>query len=75
MAKIIITIEDMPGDKVKSVMSPPFAQLAMKVKNSLTPLTAAEIYGIAAINKIMDINRSNKKEKTRIIIPNIGRNY
>lgn len=71
MAKIIITIEDMPGDRVKAVMSPPFAQLASKVKNSLTPLTAAEIYGIAAINKIMELNRQNKGEKTRIIIPKL----
>lgn len=71
MAKIIITIEDMPGDKVKAVMSPPFAQLALKVKNSLTPLTAAEIYGIAAINKIMELNRHNKGEKTKIIIPRL----
>lgn len=71
MAKIIITIEDMPGDKVKAVMNPPFASIALKVKNSLTPLTAAEIYGVAAINKIMDLNRANKKEPTKIIIPRL----
>ncbi len=71
MAKVIITIEDMPGDKVKAVMNPPFAQLALKVKNSLTPLSPAEVYGIAAINKVMEINNKQKKEPTKIIIPKL----
>lgn len=71
MANVTITIEDMPGDRVKAVMSPPFAQLASKVKNSITPLTPAEVYGIAAINKIMEISRQKKGEPTKIIIPRL----
>jgi len=71
MSKVTIVIEDMPGDKVKAVMSPPFTQIALKVKNSATPLTAAEIYGVAAINKIMELNRKQSKEPTRIIIPKL----
>ena len=73
MAKIVITIEDKPGNRVKTTIEPSFATLSMKIKNSLTPLTSAEGYGIMCINKIMAESK-NLKEPTKIIIPRLRDN-
>lgn len=71
MSKIVITIEDLPGDRVKASMTPSFSELAFKVKNSISPLTSAETYAVSVVNRIMEINNSKKKEPTRIIIPKL----
>lgn len=70
MAKIVITIEDKPGNMVKTVIEPSFAILSMKIKNTTQPLTSAEALGIFCVNKILE-EQKKTKEPTRIIIPKL----
>lgn len=74
MAKITITIEDKQmGNKVQAIITPSFAELAMKIKGGHGELTAAEAYGIACINLIMA--ESKKLDKpTKIVIPRLRGN-
>lgn len=70
MSKVLIEIEDMPGDKVAIKMSPTFETM-MKKNESGFPLTSGEAYAIAAINTIRKESKHN--ESTQILIPRIGR--
>lgn len=68
MAKITLTIEDLPGNKVKVVSDPNFETM-MKMHVSGTPLTSAHGYALTAINAIR--GESKKRAPTGIIIPKI----
>ena len=66
MAKVIITIEDLPNDKVKTTCSPSFETM-MRMHLSGTRLTAAHGYALAAINKIVEEAKNGCP--SRILIP------
>lgn len=69
MAKIILTIEDGPGGKVRVTSNPSFETL-MKKHRSGHELTSADGYALRAINAIMAESKS--KEPTKILIPRLG---
>lgn len=67
MAKITITIEDFPGDKVKVVSDPSFENM-VKIAHNGSRLTAAHGYAFLALNAIRE--ESKKREpKLNIILP------
>lgn len=69
MAKIIITVEDMPNGNVKIVSNPTFEEIAKKDLSGET-LTNADGYAIAMLNRARQIGKST--ESTNIIqIPKI----
>jgi hypothetical protein len=72
MAKVTFTIEDIPGGKVKVVMTPSAETLLQKIaSHGPEALTAAEGYSFTAVNAI----RTASKRQSNIIIPvpRIGR--
>lgn len=69
MAKIVITIEDMPGGGVKTESTPKFAAM-MRMVQSGHPLTSAHGYAMTALNAILE---SNKRNRLNIIVPRVGR--
>jgi len=69
MAKVTISIEDLPNGKVK-VVSDPTAETMFKMKLSGHELTAAHGYAFAALNKIREESRS--LGKLNVLIPRIG---
>ncbi|OPX89076.1 MAG: hypothetical protein A4E53_01684 [Pelotomaculum sp. PtaB.Bin104] len=70
MAKIVITIEDLPNGKVKTSCDPNFDTM-IRMHISGTPFTAAHGYALAALNKIVE--ESKKNCPTRILIPRVGK--
>lgn len=70
MAKIVITIEDLPNGKVKTSCNPNFETM-IKMHVSGNNLTAAHGYALSALNKIVEESKNNCP--TRILIPRIGR--
>lgn len=65
MAKVIIEIEDRPGDKVAVKTTPTFETLmAMDISGS--KLTAAHGYAFAIINKVREISKQNEPLITKI---------
>lgn len=70
MAKVVITIEDMPDGKVKVVSDPNFETM-MVMHDSGHPLTAANGYAFTALNAIR--NEAKRQGPTRIFVPRIGR--
>ena len=66
MAKVTITIEDLPGSKVKIVAEPSFEMLA-KMDVSGNALTSAQGYAMYAMKKIREA--SKQMGPTQIFIP------
>jgi hypothetical protein len=62
MGKCTITIEDLPGDKVKIVVDPSFETIC-KMEVSGHQLTSAQGYALALMNRAREIG----KEKGKII--------
>lgn len=69
MAKVIIEIEDLPGDKVQIKATPNFEYIA-KMEASGERLTPAHGYGIALLNKARQISQSNEPTN-KIYIPKV----
>lgn len=70
MAKITITIEDTPNDKVKVVANPTFETMA-KMTNSGEDMTSAHGYAMLVLRTIRE--ESKKQGPIRMLIPKIGR--
>lgn len=72
MAKIIITIEDAPGNKCKITCTPSQRQLKERYNTGL--YTAAEFYGalfLATITKVsMNADAAAKSAHGKLILPN-----
>lgn len=68
MAKVVIEIEDMPGDKVKAVMTPSFETMAM-MNESGNQLTSAQAYAVFMINELR--KEAKRSGPTNILIPRI----
>lgn len=66
MAKILITIQDMPDGTVSCVSTPNFAEM---MRDGQGPLTAAEGYALYALNAVR--NESRKKESINLKLPKI----
>lgn len=71
MAKITITIEDLPGNKVKVVSDPTFEQMAKIDLSGIADLTSGHAYALLALRAIRE--ESKKQGPTPILIPRIGR--
>jgi len=70
MAKITITIEDMPGDKVKTVVDPPVATI-FKMIESGEEMTSAFGYAMRAVNSIQEA--ANDLAPNKIYVPRRAR--
>lgn len=70
MAKVTITIEDMPDGTVKADINPSFETLA-KMAVSGHELTSAEGYAIACANAMR--KESKKAGPIQAMIPRLGR--
>lgn len=70
MAKVVITIEDAPENKVKVTAEPSFETM-MKIQVSGGELTSAQGYAALALNEIR--KESKRNAPTSILIPRIGR--
>jgi hypothetical protein len=68
MAKIVITIEDKPNDKVKVVSEPSFETIA-KMTVSGEEMTSAHGYAIRCINAVMA--ESKAQNPGMIILPKV----
>lgn len=69
MAKVTITFEDSPNDKVKVVSDPSFETMA-KIEISGNGLSSSHGYALTAINAIRE---ASKKEGSLIVgLPKIG---
>ncbi len=66
MAHVTITIEDMPGNKVK-VVATPTIEAMVKMNVSGEPMTSAHGYAFLALNAIRQ--ESKKQGPTQILIP------
>lgn len=66
MAKILITIQDMPDGTVSCVSTPNFAEM---MRDGQGPLTAAEGYALYALNAVR--NESRKKAPINLRLPKI----
>jgi len=69
MAKVTITITDLPGDKVEVICDPTFETMA-KMNESGHPWTSAHGYALRALNAIRKAGK--EKEPTLIHIPKLG---
>lgn len=70
MAKITITIEDKPDNKVAVRIDPSFETLASMVNHG-EKLTSAQAYAMFAVRMLRE--ESKRKEPTPIFIPRLGR--
>lgn len=68
MAKVTITIEDLPNGRVKAVAEPNY-EFLMKVTVNSEDLSPAQAYGVVALNAIRDASKG--KNPLKIIIPNV----
>lgn len=68
MAKITITIEDLPGNKV-SVKAEPTLETMFKMELAGDSLTSAQGYAFTALRAIRE--ESKKQTPTKIIIPRV----
>lgn len=68
MAKIVLTFEDKPGDKVSVDAKPKFSEL-VQIEISGAGLTSAQAYALFALNKIRE--ESKKRDKMKLILPRI----
>lgn len=71
MAKVTITIEDMPNGKVKVECKPKVEQMLGLLDNG-TGLTAAEGYAFSALRKLLKDSDENDKEYKGIVVPRFG---
>jgi hypothetical protein len=71
MAKVTISIEDLPNGKVRAVSTPSFEQL-IKGEIAGSDLTSAQGYALKAMNAIREVSKSNEPTN-KILIPKIGR--
>lgn len=70
MAKVTITIEDQPGNRVKVDVAPR-AETLIKKYVSGHELSSAEAYALYCIRQLRE--ESRRKEPIRVMIPRIGR--
>lgn len=70
MAKITITIEDTPGDRVKIISAPTFDTMANMV-NSGELMTSAHGYALRMIRAARDL--SKETGPATILIPRVGK--
>ena len=71
MAKVVIEIEDMPGNRV-SVKATPNFETICKMDLSGHTLTSAHGYAVAMLNTARQISKSNDP-KNVILIPRVGK--
>lgn len=72
MAKITITIEDKPGDRVKVDINPTAETLLQKIaSHGPGSITSAEAYALCAVRTMRE--ESKKQGPTRILVPRVGR--
>ena len=71
MAKVVITIEDLPNGKVRTVCEPNFETM-MKMKMSGGELTSAHGYAFQCLNAIRE--ESKRRGPTKILIPRLIKN-
>lgn len=72
MAKVVITIEDKPGDRVEVIVNPPAEQLFQKIaSHGPASLTSAEAYALCAVRTMRE--ESKRQGPTRILVPRVGR--
>lgn len=71
MAKVTITIEDMPNGKIQIISTPNFMQMVKLTENGIG-LTDAEGYAVALLNHARKISKSQTPDN-KIYIPRIGR--
>lgn len=69
MSKIVITIEDQPGNKVKVTVEPT-AETLIKKHASGHGITSAEAYTLFVLNRLRE--ESKRQGPTRILVPRIG---
>ena len=70
MAKIEITIEDLPNNRV-AIKSEPNFETMMKMMVSGNQLSSAHGYALCALNAIR--RESKKQGPTKILVPRLGR--
>lgn len=70
MPKVIIIIEDMPGNKVKAT-SNPTGETLIKKHASGHELSSAEAYALFMLRQLRE--ESKRQGNMRILIPRIGR--
>lgn len=69
MAKVIIEIEDIPGDKVK-ITSNPTMETMIKMELSGDRLTSAHGYAYACLNEIRKLSKS-QDPTNKLLIPRL----
>lgn len=67
MAKVIITIEDLPGEKVKIVTEPSMEQIIRMDVSGFTPLTAAEGMAFKVLNGIRLESKKNQQKNNGVL--------
>jgi len=70
MARVIITIEDLPDGKVKVEANPNFMTM-MQMKESGHEWTSAQGYALRMLNEAGKVSKGQSQNK--IIVPRIGR--
>lgn len=70
MSKIVVTIEDKPGDLVEVIFTPTCETLIQK-NASGNGMTSAEGYALSVANHLRRV--SKEQGSLRVLIPRIGR--
>lgn len=71
MAKVVVTIEDMPGQMVRMTANPSFETMITAAKDG-HEITAAQAYAMKAMRLMAEEAKSKRSKKTLIEIPRIG---
>lgn len=72
MAKVTITIEDMPENKVRVISTPSAETLLQKIaSHGPESLTSSEAYTLFVLRQLRE--ESKNQRSTNIIVPRIGR--
>lgn len=72
MARITITIEDRPENRVEVVVTPRAEELMNKIaSHGPTSLTSAEAYALLCVRALRE--ESKRQGPTRVLVPRVGR--
>lgn len=69
MAKVVITIEDRPGDRVNVVCEPSFDTM-MKMVNCGFDLTAGQGYAVSALRRVVEAGK--EKGPLKLLVPRVA---
>jgi hypothetical protein len=72
MAKITITIEDLPNGNVSIVANPTVEEMIKGTMSNARGFTAAEGYAMGLCNKAQEISRE-MASKLKVLVPRMGR--